>query len=36
MATASAQVPGYGAEYIGVEIPIELNYVENLSQPWEP
>lgn len=36
MGTAAGQVPGYGAEFIGVEVPLELNYIENLSQPWEP
>lgn len=34
--TQAGQVPGSGAEFIGVEIPIEIIYTENLSQPWEP
>lgn len=36
MGSAAAQIPGYGNEYIGVEVPLEITYVENLSAPWEP
>lgn len=36
LATAQARVPGYGDEYLGVEVALELTYVENLSEPWEP
>lgn len=36
IATAQARVPGYGDEYLGVEVALELTYIENLSSPWEP
>lgn len=36
MATVTAQIPLYGDQYVAVEVPIELSYIENLSQPWEP
>lgn len=35
IATAQARVPGYGDEYLGVEVALSLTYVENLSAPWE-
>lgn len=36
LATATARTPGYGDQYLGVEVAIELLYIENLSNPWEP
>ncbi|MFW6024090.1 MAG: hypothetical protein ACOC8P_00545 [Dichotomicrobium sp.] len=36
MGTAAARVPGYGDEFLGVEVALEIVYVENLSNPWEP
>lgn len=33
LATAQARIPGYGDEYLGVEVALELTYVENLSDP---
>lgn len=36
MGSAAAQVPSYGNEFVGVEVPLIIQYVENLSNPWEP
>lgn len=31
--SAAARVPGYGDEYLGVEVALEVTYIENLSDP---
>lgn len=36
LATAQARIPGYGDGYLGVEVALQITYVENLSSPWEP
>ncbi len=34
--TAESVVPGYGDEFLGVQVALEITYIENLSAPWEP
>ena len=34
--TAESTIPGYGDEYLGTQVALEITYVENLSDPWEP
>jgi len=36
LGTAESVIPEAGDEFIGVEVALEITYIENLSEPWEP